>query len=217
LKQATNGVPIDGFGRTIEPIERREGVVIPGGRIGAVFEEDRNSLYETCLRGIVQCSRVTAVISLARKAPVIGTRAMTKERGDKLRIVSSTLISSAREPDPGTRSIDARSSAREQLRELGVENPTPRPDARRVGAMIKQHPDHRDALARSSLADCPRAAKETLVRLLCVREQKTQRFDTRTSDRMMNGRDIESIDGGIHGLRPRRLVYEITVKAVEVA
>ena len=64
-EQATNGIAIDGFCRTIEPIERPKPVVVPGARIGAVFEENRDRLHETCFGRVVKGCCTPAVSRLA--------------------------------------------------------------------------------------------------------------------------------------------------------
>lgn len=92
-EQAANRVAIDGFRRAIEPIERRQPVIIFSGRIGAVFEKDRDRPHEPCFGRIVQCRCAPAVIVLTRKAFIIYMRTMTKERGDIFGIVLPTLIS----------------------------------------------------------------------------------------------------------------------------
>ena len=95
-----------------------------------------------------------------------------------------------------------------------MENPTPGANARRVGTVLEQHRNHRDVFVRRGLADRSRAAEERLVRLRSVQEQHAQRFDTGAGDRVMNGRDFESVDCGIDRLRRRRLAHEILVEAL---
>jgi hypothetical protein len=125
MGQAASGLAINGCRRAIEPIERRQPVIIFCGRIGAVFEEDRDRPHETCFGRVVQRRRTPAVVVLTREAPIVRMRAMTRERGDIFGIVLPTLISCAREPDPRSRSIHPRSGAREHRRKLGMENPAP--------------------------------------------------------------------------------------------
>jgi hypothetical protein len=164
-EQATNRIAIDGFRCAIDPIERRERVVVRGARIGTVIEKDRDSLHETGFGRVVESGRMPAVVVLTCEAPIVHVGAMTKERGDKFGIVFSALISCAREPDPRSRSIEARSGARKHRREFGVENPTPCTNARRVGAVVEQHCNHRDVLQRRGMADRSRAAEKRFVRL----------------------------------------------------
>ena len=67
VEHATNGIAIDGFCRALEPIERREGVVILGARIGTVLEQDRDRFHETCLGRVVEGGRAPAVAPLRRR------------------------------------------------------------------------------------------------------------------------------------------------------
>src|SRR5262249_15459222 len=53
LEQASNCLTVDRWRSPLEPIERRESVVVPRGRIGAVIEENLDGLHETCLGGVV--------------------------------------------------------------------------------------------------------------------------------------------------------------------
>lgn len=92
-EHAANGLAINGLRRALDPIERREPVVILSVWIGVVFEEDRDRPHETRLGCIVKRGRPSTVVVLAREALVIRSRAMTKERGDIIRIVFSALIS----------------------------------------------------------------------------------------------------------------------------
>ncbi len=91
-EQTTNRIPIDGFCRAIEPIERRGRVVVPGARIGAIFEEDRDRLHKTCFGSVVESCRMPAVGPLSCKALVICTCTVAKERDDIFGIVFSALI-----------------------------------------------------------------------------------------------------------------------------
>jgi hypothetical protein len=94
-EQGTNGIAIDRSCGALEPIERCEPVIVLGAWIGAVLDEDRDRLHETCLGGVVEGGRAPCVDRLARESPVIRTRAMAKERGDVFGIIFSALISRA--------------------------------------------------------------------------------------------------------------------------
>jgi hypothetical protein len=87
--------------------------------------------------------------------------------------------------------------------------PTPSASARRVGAVLERHRDHRDILQRRGMADRSRAAEKRFVRPRRVQEKHPQRFDARASDCMVNGRDLERVDRGIDRLGRRRLAHEI--------
>jgi hypothetical protein len=50
-----------------------------------------------------------------------------------------------------------------------------------------------------------------------VQEKHTQSIGTRAGDRVVNGRDLESVDRGIDCLRRRRLAQEIRLETPEVA
>jgi hypothetical protein len=60
-KQATNGITIDRCSRALEPIERREPVVVVGARISAMLEEDCDRLHEACFRRVVKRGRLRTV------------------------------------------------------------------------------------------------------------------------------------------------------------
>jgi hypothetical protein len=107
------------------------------------------------------------------------THAMTKQRGNVLWIVLSGLIPRARQPDPRSRSIDACSSAREHRRELRMNNPTSRANARRVSPVLEQHRDHRNVVAFRGRPKRSRAAEGWLIR---VHEKLTQRLDARAGN-----------------------------------
>ena len=100
LKQASNCLTIDRWCSPLEPIERREPVVVSGGRIGAVIEKNRDGLHEAGLGGVVDCRSSPAIGSLPRETLVLDTRTVAQESRNKLGVVLSTLVPGTREPDP---------------------------------------------------------------------------------------------------------------------
>jgi hypothetical protein len=99
-EQAANRTAVDRFRGTFEPIEWGESIIVPEVRIGAVSEQNFDSLHESCFGRIVQRGRPSAVGQLDRLAPVIDSRTVTQKRRHVLGIVLSALISSARKLDP---------------------------------------------------------------------------------------------------------------------
>jgi hypothetical protein len=103
----------------------------------------------------VERGRPTAIGPLPREAPVIHAGAVTKQRDDVVGVVSPTLISGAGEPDPRSRSIDTGPGAREQRRELGMENPAPAP----IDAALAPCAMSVATIAKSSRAAAARTAR----------------------------------------------------------
>jgi hypothetical protein len=86
-------------------------------------------------------------------APVIDPRAVTQKRRNVFGIVLSALISRAGKLDPVSRSVDARSSAREYRRQLRMYDPTACTDCRCVRAVLDEHHRNRDVLVRHRHAE----------------------------------------------------------------
>ena len=92
---ALDGGPIGRSSGSLEPVERRQAVVVAGAGVRAVLEEERNGLREPCPGRVVERRRAPAVAPLPREAPVVHACAVTKEREDVVRVVLSALVSRA--------------------------------------------------------------------------------------------------------------------------
>jgi hypothetical protein len=158
-----NSLAIDGWCSPLDPIKRSEAVVISRIRIGAVREQNVDRFHEARLGGVVQCRGMPAVVSLPGEAPVVDTRAVTQQRHDKVGVILAPLVAGAREPDPRPRSIDARTCAREDRRQLGMKNPAAGADRCRVRSLVEQHDKHCYTLSRHGCLHRTRAAEQRLI------------------------------------------------------
>lgn len=166
LKQAPNRVTIDRRCSPLKPIKRREPIVVPGGRIGAVIEKNLDGLHEARPGGVVDGGRPPTVASLPGKTLVLDTRAVAQKSRNKLGVVLSSLVPGTAKPDPRPRSIDASSRGHEHRRKLRTEDPATCPDRYCVRSMFEKHCDHRHILARHRFADGARSTEQGLIGLL---------------------------------------------------
>jgi hypothetical protein len=152
-------------------------VVVSGGRIGAVIEKNRDGLHEPRFGGVVERGRAPAVRILYGRTLIVDPRTVTEKSRHVFRIVFSTLISGARDPDPISRSVDTHSGAREHRRKLRMQRPAPWADCRCVSAKVKELGNAGDALAFHRQSERALAAEKGLVRLHSTGKEPAQCFD----------------------------------------
>ncbi len=159
-----------------------------------MIEKNRDGLHEPRFGGVVERGRPPAVRLLYGRALVIDPRTVTEKSCHVFRIVFSTLISGARDLDPSSRSVDARSGVREHRRKLRMQHPTPWAGCRCVSAKVKELGDDGDVLALHRQSERALAAAKGLVRLRRAGKEPAQCFDVAASHGMMNRRDLEGVD-----------------------
>src|SRR5262245_33990021 len=123
MKHPPNCPAIDRWCSPLHPIERRAAVVVAGARIGAVREQNLDGVHEAGLGSVMERRGAPAVGSLSDEALVVDTGTVAQEGRDKVGVILAPLVAGAREPDPGSRAIDARARTREDRCKLGMKDP----------------------------------------------------------------------------------------------
>ena len=161
--------------------------------------------------------RPPAIRILYGRALVIDPRTVTEKSCQVFRIVFSTLVSGARDPDPISRSVDARSGAREHRRKLRMQHPTPWSNCRCVSAKVKELGNDGAVLALHRESERALAAAKGLIRLRRAGKEPAQYFDVAASHGMMNWRDLEGVDRRVTCLGRRWSAGQIFAESFQIA
>ena len=157
-----------------------------------------HSLRETSLSCDAQTRRRehlhTSGASVVICPDVVSLGAVPKECTDVVRVVLAPLVPRAAGGDPRAGGADRCATTREQRSKLRVEHPPAYANLGWVGAVSKQHLDHRNVPPRHRAAQ--RAHPDPQRRANVV-EEKAQRRSLSACDGMVDWRDVQDITGRI--------------------